>query len=305
MKHMTPEFDSRIADWLEDDPDKAPSIVLETVVAAFPVIPQRRTWRSLLRSNQMQRFAIAAVVVAVAALGVGGWWAGRNGTVGATAAPTAPPATTAPSTPAALATPAATLRVLGGVDQELDLRAGAYRIGSPFSVPLSITVADDWKVTRLESNVLNMSGPHTDPAGNVTFVTLDIERPAKVFADACDPDTATPVGASVDEVVSSLSAIAGFTAGRASDVVVDGAAGKTFTLDNSLDNDACREGPLLMTFDRFGNDEPAMGSGGAHDRIWVLDVNGAPVVIDVRTFDELTAAQQEAAEAIVNSIDFD
>ena len=40
------DFDQRIADWLEDDPNLAPSQVLETVLAAYPSIPQRRTVRA-------------------------------------------------------------------------------------------------------------------------------------------------------------------------------------------------------------------------------------------------------------------
>ena len=35
----SPEFDPRIADWLEGDPDRAPEQVLETVLAALPFDP--------------------------------------------------------------------------------------------------------------------------------------------------------------------------------------------------------------------------------------------------------------------------
>ena len=41
----SPDFDPRIAEWLEDDPDHAPEQVLETVLAALPSIPQRRASR--------------------------------------------------------------------------------------------------------------------------------------------------------------------------------------------------------------------------------------------------------------------
>ena len=36
------DFDQRIADWLEDDPNLAPLQAIETVLAAYPSIPQRR-----------------------------------------------------------------------------------------------------------------------------------------------------------------------------------------------------------------------------------------------------------------------
>ena len=40
-----PDFDQRIADWLEDDPSLAPTPGDETVLAAYPSIPQRRAVR--------------------------------------------------------------------------------------------------------------------------------------------------------------------------------------------------------------------------------------------------------------------
>jgi hypothetical protein len=297
MKVMTPEFDSRIADWLEDDPDKAPSIVLETVVGALPSIPQRHSWRSLLRFNQMPRFSIAAVALLVTAVGVSAWMAGNRGGVGSlpTPAPTVAPTAAATATPAP-PTPAATMRVLSGLDQGSDLRAGTYVIGSPFSVPLAITVEDDWQLGQLETNVANLRGPQT---------TIDLLRPETVYADACDPDSATPVGSSVDQVTSALTSIEGFTAGPVADVIVDGLTGKTFTLDNSIDMQICAEGPRLLTFDRFGIDEPAFASPNDHDRIWVLDVDGEPLVIDVRTYDDVTEAEQAQADGLIDSIDFD
>lgn len=65
---MSPEFDQRIADWLEDDPDHAPEPVLSTVLAAFPSIPQRRTSRLPRRISIMSGYArilagLAAIVV--------------------------------------------------------------------------------------------------------------------------------------------------------------------------------------------------------------------------------------------------
>lgn len=66
-------FEPRIADWLEDDPQRAPGQVLDTVLAAFPSIPQRRTPGAPWRSRQMNRYAaLAAGIAAVAVVAVGG-----------------------------------------------------------------------------------------------------------------------------------------------------------------------------------------------------------------------------------------
>lgn len=69
----SPDFEPRIADWLESDPDRAPAEVLPTVLAAYPLIPQRRASRVPGRLPTMPRFALigaAAATVAVVGLGV-------------------------------------------------------------------------------------------------------------------------------------------------------------------------------------------------------------------------------------------
>jgi hypothetical protein len=62
-----PGFDQRIADWLEEDPDVAPPVVLETVVAAVPSISQRRAWRIYWRFPTMLRVAAAFAAIAFTA----------------------------------------------------------------------------------------------------------------------------------------------------------------------------------------------------------------------------------------------
>ena len=42
MNRTTDLFDQRVADWLEDDPNVAPGLVLDTVLAALPSVAQRR-----------------------------------------------------------------------------------------------------------------------------------------------------------------------------------------------------------------------------------------------------------------------
>jgi hypothetical protein len=63
-------FDPRIAEWLEEDPNSAPSQTLDVVLAAFPSIKQRRgspvPWRFPDMSSRSQIFAIAAAVVLAA-----------------------------------------------------------------------------------------------------------------------------------------------------------------------------------------------------------------------------------------------
>jgi hypothetical protein len=69
-----PTFEDRLSDWLEDGPVDAPDSVVETVLAAFPSIPQRRAalrvpWRFPLMNGYVRALA---GIAAVAVIAVGG-----------------------------------------------------------------------------------------------------------------------------------------------------------------------------------------------------------------------------------------
>jgi hypothetical protein len=111
---MSPEFDPRIADWLEDDPDNAPDAVLTTVLAAFPSIPQRHALSVPWRTRPMTQTArLLAGAAALAVVLVGDIFLLRPGagpSVGASAPPPAPSASVA--TPGPSATPRDDLALL-------------------------------------------------------------------------------------------------------------------------------------------------------------------------------------------------
>src|SRR5829696_1966302 len=108
MTHTTPEFDQRIADWLEDDPGPAPGQVRATVLAAIPSIRQRRRGWSPVGGRNLGmptslRFAATIALVAVVGVGALAYLGGRPGpgdptTTSPTASPV--PSTSAASTPA-------------------------------------------------------------------------------------------------------------------------------------------------------------------------------------------------------------
>ena len=66
------DFEPRIADWLEGDPDVAPAAVLTTVLAAFPSIPQRRASHAPRRFQTMTTLARALVAAAIIGFAAGG-----------------------------------------------------------------------------------------------------------------------------------------------------------------------------------------------------------------------------------------
>lgn len=82
MNHSPdPLFDSRIADWLEEDPNTAPDQALATVLAAVPSISQRHRlvvpWR-LDRLSIPLRLATAAVIAVVVLGAIYLYLPGRN-----------------------------------------------------------------------------------------------------------------------------------------------------------------------------------------------------------------------------------
>jgi hypothetical protein len=92
---MSQEFDPRIADWLEGEPIQAPGAVLDTVLAAFPSVAQRRPSRAPWRFPTMSRFALVGGAAALALVLAGALLLLRPGpNVGA---PTTPPPPASPS----------------------------------------------------------------------------------------------------------------------------------------------------------------------------------------------------------------
>ena len=91
-----PDFEPRVADWLEADPDLAPREVLATVLAAFPSIPQRRASRVPRRlPNMTLALRAAAAILVVAVIGGGALLFLRGSPNGGGVG--APPATASPS----------------------------------------------------------------------------------------------------------------------------------------------------------------------------------------------------------------
>jgi len=95
--HDEPDFDPRIAAWLEDDPANAPAKVLETVLSALPSIPQRRAalrvpWRY---SSMITPARFVAGIGAAVAITLGGLiLIGRTPIVGNPSTPTTAPSPT-------------------------------------------------------------------------------------------------------------------------------------------------------------------------------------------------------------------
>ncbi|MEO6208097.1 MAG: kelch repeat-containing protein [Candidatus Limnocylindrales bacterium] len=144
-----PDFDHRIAEWLEGDPEQAPGSVLGTVLAAFPSISQRRASRVPSRFPPLNRFSLVGAAAAmIVAVGLGGLLLGfrPNGpAIGTVPSPSHHPSTTpqtSPSaSPTASPTPAASVDGYEGAFTRLGTRPAAT-LGGNFGTPIAIALAD-------------------------------------------------------------------------------------------------------------------------------------------------------------------
>src|SRR5262245_4901643 len=97
------QFTNLLTDWLEDQPDRAPSRLLDVVLTDLQSAHQSARWKLALRripmfkSNGARYFAVAAVAVLAVVIGLGLWRGGLGGGVGTSPTPT--PAPTAAAAP--------------------------------------------------------------------------------------------------------------------------------------------------------------------------------------------------------------
>jgi len=287
-----PDVTRVVRSWLDEGVDRLPERVLDSVLEAVPSTPQRRPMWSSWRYHPMSNIVrVAAIVAAVLVAGVVGIRLLPGGQVGSPAPTPSPTASPSP-TPV----PNAIL--------DASLKAGTYRVGNPFGKPFTITFSDDWTARTLGASDTQFK--KTLPENAAPWIVIDI--PDNVYADPCHNAGQTPtpaVPSTVDGLATALTHMVGFEAGPVSDAQIGGHAGKTFVLTNAINTETagCTGGAMLPMWTFPGG---ASGTnGGATEQIWVLDVNGTPVVIDGETFPTTQPADRGVIEPIVRSITFD
>jgi hypothetical protein len=263
------------------------------------------------RFPNMNRFALlmaGGAVVVIVALAAAYLLPRNNSSIGVPlATPSAAVTPTTPATPGATAVPSPTASPKLLENNFEPLQPGAYAFGDPFPVQVTMRFPDEWEIHGLAVGDVEFWRAATEDgfiANSISFV-----QAAAVYPDPCHtdggPDT---VGADVDALVAAITAQEGFEAGPVEDVTLDGAVGKTFTLNNSIDTETadCKGGPMLWQFaypTEFG--EALWGTnGGTSERIWVLDANGTVFVAVVVSSAETSDAQRAGAEDVVETATF-
>jgi len=237
------------------------------------------------RKRRNQRFAVYALVGAFAVvgvvIGVGSLRSGDDGTIAG------PPATqTATPIPSSGAMEPG-MYVFRTSDTDFD---ASYRI--TMDIPDGYRGFEGYAVIKLGEN----QGMSAWVVGNV-------------YADPChwigtllDP----PVGSSVDGLVAALASQKGRHASRPTDVTVDGFAGKymELTVPARINLADCDGGEFRTWLDTSLEGARYL-EPGQRDLLWIVDVDGVPLVIDVALGAGTSAQDRAERIQIVESIRID
>lgn len=293
---MTPETDPTrvVRSWLADGVTELPDRVLDAVLDQLPATPQRRAtpWpvRRLTSMNAAMRFAVAAALVV--AVGIGAYvMAGGAPPVGGpegspTPSPTATPRPRLTPTPEPTPLPEPTL-----LPQDGRLVEGTYILTDPFDLQISVPLPDGWRVWGAQSPdgaALYTESPDP-PAGR----GLVIGRVTNLYADPCDANAGfvdPPEG--IRELAEALAAQPRTEAGEITDVTIAGYSGVEVTYRATIATDEC-PGTIHRWIWTQG---PRQALVAENDRVWILDVDGNRLVIDMFWFD--SATDEELAEIV-------
>jgi hypothetical protein len=296
------DFDRIAQSWLQDGPTEMADRSLQAALDEVHVTSQQRfgaARRTFSMNGNAFRLAGAAVV-ALFIIVAGGIYLGNNNQGGGVGGP---PAATAAPTAKPSATPALLQRV-GPLDP------GRYRLGSAGlvagSVPatVSITVPSGW--TYYGSLVDKNYGPAVADAGAAFGVWQISDR----FKQPCtDHVLFTPApGPGTAELLGALASQPGITAGPKTDVMVDGHSGKYVELTVATNIATCPvtsgDGPLggFWLWASPDGDRRYVQGSDETDRIYAVDVGGAPFTFFARIPKRTTAADRAELQAIIDSI---
>ena len=192
-----------------------------------------------------------------------------------TALPTGGPGSTGGIPSAAPPSATSAPQSLGTDDIGRLLAAGTYQVGGPFGVPTTITVPAGWELHNVDEGDVYFSG-------GGSWIVIDLLE--NVFADPCQSaggPSQPPVAPTVDAIGAALAGMTGFTAGPMSDLALGNHTGKAFDLQNAIRTERanCYQiDRLPMWTNRAGTEQWTIG--GSREQMWVVDVEGTPIVVD-------------------------
>ena len=277
-----------VRSWLEDGVTRLPDTILDAVLDELPSTRQRRaSWwpRRLHGMSPAVQVGLAAAAVVIAALigirllGLGGSGFGDPGDQ---------------PTPTPSASP------MAWPDSDGVVGGGTYLADSPVPVRTEITVPQGWSACGVDEDVL-VACPDPLRLGAVSVSLVE-----NVVADPCDEDRALldpPVGESVDDLVSAISNLPGFTATAPVDISLDGYPGKQFEVTAPLQPPCVLGDAGLGTWTLPFGVLGVNGVGaGELNVLRIVDVDGVRVMIAAAIQPSASTAQAAALREVFESV---
>jgi hypothetical protein len=267
--------------WLEEGVTRLPDPVLDQVLDQLPATRQRRrswqAWRNILVSNPLKIATASAVALAVFVIGIG-LYVGQSGGLGAGLGGVDPAAATPSPTPEPKALPDGTLE------------PGRYVIDEPFPVRITIDVPDGWSGVPGHSKAATVWKPTAgapDYSTMIGFWVVDA-----VPSDPCSLTGGRSFGQAVDVLAQAVAGWpAEFDVTTPINVTLKGYEGQSLEFTVPDDTEDCHGGDLDM-WQSGGTIRGA--NNGDHSQLWILDVDGTRLVIELVTSPEGTSDQDRA-----------
>lgn len=275
------ELTGIVRTFLEDGADGMPDRVYRAAMDAVPGTRRRGTWNwpwhdvvrplpSLLRGGLVAAMLLVVAAAGFTLLSVGGGIGLRPTpapSAGASAIPSGTP--TATPTPTSLPSGGPVASMAAGTV----LGAGTYEVGAPFVVPFSIELPAE--------STFFATGP-----GRASFGapdgSIELYLPDAVFADPCHVQGSPAPTRTAAQVVDRLTSMAGVSATTPTSTTVAGYPATVLVLTNTIDTATanCTRGPMLPLFSYVGETEDgAATNGGTRQVVWVVDVDGRPLLV--------------------------
>lgn len=272
-----------VREWAREFETQLPDRVLDAVLDQLPVTQQRGRgpWTRVFSVPVVPIGVAAAAIVLAVLMGLNVLGNRDIGGPEPSAQPTAPPA----------------LQAWSG----REMPAGDYLIEEPFPVRIRITVPEGWQsfgVTDGLASICSNDCELPERAG-LAFWVVD-----NTFTDPCDIGGLAdpPIGSSVDDLVDALTSLPrhGATAPR-----TDAVGGRAATYLELTANAELGDCPLDGFRAWSADGEVRESPPGDRDRLWILEVDGTRLMVDIAFPPDADPRDVAELEAVVDSIRFE
>lgn len=296
-----PEFTRTLHAFLEDGVDRMPERVYRGAMDVVPRTRQRRTsWFPLGPTAFMPVVRVGAFVAVIALVALGGISFFGNGRGVGTITPTPSPSPTVSPKPTLAPRSLPTGGPVTGMAIDTPLGAGTYEVDAPFPMPFILSLPDASRFFGVDAGSANFS---IDQAPDVNDnASIGLFRPEAVFPDPCHVTGSPLPVTTADQLVTGLRSMRGFTTTTPTSTTVAGHPARSFVITNTIDTATagCTRDLMLPMFTIPGNADGVATNGGTRQVVWVVDVDGTPLLI---VGDNWGDAGRQALDALVRTIE--